>query len=607
MTDGEPVGTIEKGPDGRFKFAGDEPRLKRLAALYSELAVEAHGHDPDKVTVDDVLGVMLQRMGRGHRTWAEETPLTKAEKYGNQARTAAALAILEHRLQEIESGQEFEDADEHRSALAELADDPEELGKALGHVDLSWVAYGTSRSGKKRWRDEETGKLRYQETRPGEHSEKRQKAQADAAKGKLHLDKIVRGNADADDLRGLAQHVGAMTRQQLTEVRQKLRARFKNGAKRDEMVQALRSHVAGKVGRGETHVPESEQKKPKEPERPPLPPIDYQHVDPNHPVAKQIAADYDSQKAFHDFMGRIAQVEQASKDYESTIDQLRDKREAVDQLFLKWNAAGSRSEKIKLTKERKALEREVESLRGQMNTLGDVHWWGAREQFRKHFAEAMLAAHGSPSTIDRKPPSQSVAGQWGYEPFEDQHTPELDTAFKWLEQVTGGGGTHRITLGRATGARPFFNQSAADGLPIVTSRVFGNAGMGGVDTVTLAHEFGHYLEHADPEIRKAAHEFLDYRLQGEKPQNLLALFPESGYESHEEGAKDRFDKVFGSGSSAYYVGKPYGDGSTELVSMGLQQLYDDPAKFAKADPEYFQFMVSVLRGAHDAKRETQKP
>ena len=48
--------------------------------------------------------------------------------------------------------------------------------------------------------------------------------------------------------------------------------------------------------------------------------------------------------------------------------------------------------------------------------------------------------------------------------------------------------------------------------------------------------------------------------------------------------------------AAGYVGKTYANNSTEVFSMGMEQLYKDPISFAEDDPEYFKFIVGVLRG-----------
>ena len=45
-----------------------------------------------------------------------------------------------------------------------------------------------------------------------------------------------------------------------------------------------------------------------------------------------------------------------------------------------------------------------------------------------------------------------------------------------------------------------------------------------------------------------------------------------------------------------YCGRIYGHGpgATEIVSMGMQFLYDDAAAFYKNDPEYFLFMMDII-------------
>lgn len=43
------------------------------------------------------------------------------------------------------------------------------------------------------------------------------------------------------------------------------------------------------------------------------------------------------------------------------------------------------------------------------------------------------------------------------------------------------------------------------------------------------------------------------------------------------------------------MGKYY-KGHTEIISMGLELLYDDPIGFAERDPEYFKFLTGILNG-----------
>lgn len=115
------------------------------------------------------------------------------------------------------------------------------------------------------------------------------------------------------------------------------------------------------------------------------------------------------------------------------------------------------------------------------------------------------------------------------------------------------------------------------------------------NSATIVHEWGHNIEDVVPGVTEACQEFLKYRLKGEKPQRLQELFPQRNYESWEVGAKDEFDKAFG--DSGWYVGKIYPGGmGSEVLSMGLELLYNDPAKFARRDPEYCKFVLGVLDG-----------
>lgn len=111
----------------------------------------------------------------------------------------------------------------------------------------------------------------------------------------------------------------------------------------------------------------------------------------------------------------------------------------------------------------------------------------------------------------------------------------------------------------------------------------------------FVHEMGHLLEHNLPGARLASQQFLQHRVADEKPRPMNEVVPGRNYRPGEEGRKNHFDRAFKS-SEAYYVGKVYENGSTEVLSMGVQQLMNNPAKFHADDPEYFKFVVGVLRG-----------
>ena len=140
---------------------------------------------------------------------------------------------------------------------------------------------------------------------------------------------------------------------------------------------------------------------------------------------------------------------------------------------------------------------------------------------------------------------------------------------------------------------------------------------------TVAHEYGHLIEENITGVREACRRFLSYRTRGETPTQMKKLFPTYNYDSNEVGRKDKFEEVWEryfkekwqlgrsdrelgvdqlqrrtewSLNRAYYNGKKYDHPSTEILSMGLEMLYLDPVTFARVDPEYFKFIVGVLRG-----------
>ena len=122
---------------------------------------------------------------------------------------------------------------------------------------------------------------------------------------------------------------------------------------------------------------------------------------------------------------------------------------------------------------------------------------------------------------------------------------------------------------------------------------------------TIVHEFGHAIEAHFPEALEAGRQFLAHRVRDEKPQSLKQLFG-GGYTEREMGRKDNFEGAMKgfrgtrdakrAERAAYYVGKDYGQYATEILSMGLERLYDDPITFARQDPEYCAYVVGVLRG-----------
>jgi hypothetical protein len=108
---------------------------------------------------------------------------------------------------------------------------------------------------------------------------------------------------------------------------------------------------------------------------------------------------------------------------------------------------------------------------------------------------------------------------------------------------------------------------------------------------TVVHELGHIIEGRDPGILSKSVSFLASRTKGELP---VWLGP--GYGRRERALRDEWVQKGGSA----YAGKVYrdatGDYASEILSMGLQRLFEDPAEFYLRDREFFVFVVNVIRG-----------
>jgi hypothetical protein len=87
-------------------------------------------------------------------------------------------------------------------------------------------------------------------------------------------------------------------------------------------------------------------------------------------------------------------------------------------------------------------------------------------------------------------------------------------------------------------------------------------------------------------------EYLMERAQGKTLVKLKTLHPKLTYDAEEVTYQGAFPDD--------YTGKLYQDApSSEVLSMGMQKLYDDTIKFATDDPAHFKFVVNTLRGFSD--------
>lgn len=111
------------------------------------------------------------------------------------------------------------------------------------------------------------------------------------------------------------------------------------------------------------------------------------------------------------------------------------------------------------------------------------------------------------------------------------------------------------------------------------------------DAGNAVHEIAHGIEMQNPEVLKECVAFLRKRAAGEEPQQLRTLtgIP---YDLDEIAFEDEWVKRGGD----VYSGKVYkGAFATEILTMGLERLYNDPQGFAAKDPEFFDFIVNLVR------------
>jgi hypothetical protein len=113
------------------------------------------------------------------------------------------------------------------------------------------------------------------------------------------------------------------------------------------------------------------------------------------------------------------------------------------------------------------------------------------------------------------------------------------------------------------------------------------------DTATAVHELGHVIEHTT-DIGKASKAYLNDRARrsleyGRKIDGLRDTQKSQGYEPDEVAADADFINPY---SAKYYRAAQ----STEILSMGLQHLYEDPIGFAEKDPDHFNYTILAITG-----------
>jgi SPP1 gp7 family putative phage head morphogenesis protein len=114
---------------------------------------------------------------------------------------------------------------------------------------------------------------------------------------------------------------------------------------------------------------------------------------------------------------------------------------------------------------------------------------------------------------------------------------------------------------------------------------------GNTSVSTVVHEIMHDLEFRYSEVSAKSKAFLLKRADGQAPRSLKSITGLK-YRADEKAYEDQWVKRGGDA----YMGKIYPDKATELVTMGMERMIANPKRFADQDPEYFRFMLELIRG-----------
>lgn len=122
----------------------------------------------------------------------------------------------------------------------------------------------------------------------------------------------------------------------------------------------------------------------------------------------------------------------------------------------------------------------------------------------------------------------------------------------------------------------------------------------------ISHELGHHIEDNDEKSRRVAIAYWEARTAGlayERIANMMGLTEKQDKEYFKEN-----DVGKEGGFITAYTGKVYKNDddsirSTEVISVGLEQMMKNPVYFYEEDPDHFEFMVRLLRGEFHSDRK----
>lgn len=322
-----------------------------------------------------------------------------------------------------------------------------------------------------------------------------------------------------------------------------------------------------------------------------------QQTDPGHPVAKELRDDVDNFNITRKLAEKMAP-------YTGTKERLAEAKKVEREAFEKWVANKS----WKKSKESRKVYESAQKKTEQAQKEHDESTGKAREILTQELkAKDPVKFNAVPfaglKKIDLT--TYEYTDEWAIPPFEPSETQKaaINKGMEFVSAVCEGKGgvENRFRIQESMSGRAYYDHGERDG------NQFGDTIATGLwlekypdpehASAVMAHELGHLLEKRKPGIEAKVKAFLEYRVGKEQEVDMRTI-PGGENMKGERVRKDNFDRAMDT-VSAYYCGKNYDQNGkytgSEILSMGIEQLYRDPANFIAKDPEYAQFVISCLR------------
>jgi len=118
-----------------------------------------------------------------------------------------------------------------------------------------------------------------------------------------------------------------------------------------------------------------------------------------------------------------------------------------------------------------------------------------------------------------------------------------------------------------------------------------------VDNATIVHELGHFIERETQRrvangtvyTGRITQQFYNARTAGDPVEQIKAEYPNFNYKPKDIFKRDKWRNI--------YTGRDYKDpNGGEILSTGLEYLFEDAVGFAEFDPQHFEVVINAVRG-----------